>query len=951
MSISTVRRRRVARAGEVIPAPLAAPKTCGAFFWIALSVQIATFVIFLAHARVGRGFDYFSFPPRVSSSFRHAPSSPFAHYRPEYVIFSKERKASLQAWPTPPQSAIELWQRAGPDYHGMARNLNLDPIAELPSFIVIAGSRVAVANLDRQYFEYASLQDIPRVDCSKVLDVAPVPAGGSKLVFRASWHGYKVAVNLAKAAGRNAVAFTRDLERLWLLSPPLADDTSPATVPFYGWCEFKLKSQGEAPPEFAYLTQWMPGGTLKALLAQLSANQQPQYDARLQLSMSLLSAADFLLDSPLGSRASPAALALSEKNKKRNGKPLLPSGPMLLCDFGSHQVLTSYDGSKGGFHVRFHDLGLNSFEHCHGLLSDKETPGSSSSDGNGHTAASRAASMYAIGCVLLSVAGASPKEISACNEGRLTYRGDDFSASDWKIADAPWAAALAHAIELAVARTGPTGSGPPTSPSELLALIRQDGDGSSDSSVFIAIKTASKYHATRLDGIRRTWLRDMEGKGAEHVVFITDEAVTGLTDNDIDAVAVPAKQVVVTSCEKSHANRDLCCKTEAEFGAFYDHFPESMGGGCVSGRCTPYQWYCHFDDDMYVLPTNLRRFLATQDHNATLFLGGRSQGPVHAGIHPGQQIKTEAAEGYQDIAQGPGATSGADHLGSVLSSFGVKDLHSFGVSNHPTGMYCLAAPLAARLYKDFLSGGRLPELCESRRVADDILLTNLLRKAYGVKLSVVPAFHSEFSLHGKLPWHDPVRLRDNALSLHSYGSHEQVRNVLYDRPVSNVPGTANRIAGGQPIPALGLKDRRGRKITPNFCRRTYSAHDGVVGEAEGAAAAIASGKHHNCGRPVIWHSHGELQQLCTAHPPSYRVADAVAGCESTDPSIVQFWGTPLPEDPSYRRGDRRNYLSSEEQSCCLANPLVPPEEGGLCYFTAKSSDCRRHAKGETHKHK
>ena len=460
-------------------------------------------------------------------------------------------------------------------------------------------------------------------------------------------------------------------------------------------------------------------------------------------------------------------------------------------------------------------------------------------------------------------------------DGPVEDRGPRASAADVGAlveaspsADAPWAAGLVRAAVLALRPSGRAAR-----PRELLAALaaRSAPDaprgGQTPNAkrphapLLVTVKTTARYR-DRLDGIRATWLRD--ARGAADVVFVTDDArsAAGARPTDAETAGVreshegelpsPAEIILAEGCGATHADEDLCCKTEAEFGAFYERLAADLGGGCAVGEpptrgrpCSRYDWFCHFDDDMYVFPARLASFLERQrlaHPRRPLHLGARAQGAVTAGIRPALRSRTDAL--HRARPRGAGARNE-----TALGPFAAgqrADLRRWGgAAAHSTGMYRGSAARGARLRGSFV-GGRMAATCRDKRVADDVLLANLLRSPRRAPVGRARAAQRVFAAREAALARSCAAAGERAqplqLRLPSNGCAPCCAARGRARSPRRAPGELSPRRRGLEGPGAGaragLVDRRGRAVAPNFCRRVYGADDGVASEAEGARRAL-----------------------------------------------------------------------------------------------------------------
>ncbi|XP_031352189.1 fringe glycosyltransferase-like [Photinus pyralis] len=116
--------------------------------------------------------------------------------------------------------------------------------------------------------------------------------------------------------------------------------------------------------------------------------------------------------------------------------------------------------------------------------------------------------------------------------------------------------------------------------------------------VYIAVKTSSSFHQTRLPMILQTWFP----LANDQIWFFTDA-------DDLVLQMITDRHMINTYCPPTHFRRDLSCKMGVEINTF---------------MTTNKTWFCHFDDDNYVNIPNLIEMLKGYDPEADWYLGRNS---------------------------------------------------------------------------------------------------------------------------------------------------------------------------------------------------------------------------------------------------------------------------------------------------------------------------------------
>ncbi|AWP17184.1 putative beta-1-3-N-acetylglucosaminyltransferase radical fringe [Scophthalmus maximus] len=113
--------------------------------------------------------------------------------------------------------------------------------------------------------------------------------------------------------------------------------------------------------------------------------------------------------------------------------------------------------------------------------------------------------------------------------------------------------------------------------------------------IFIAVKTTRKYHKSRLELLIQTWV----SRAKEQTFMFTDGEENELRTRT-------GANIINTNCSAAHTRQALCCKMSVE----YDKFIESQK-----------KWFCHVDDDNYVILPSLLRVLSSYHHSQDVYLG------------------------------------------------------------------------------------------------------------------------------------------------------------------------------------------------------------------------------------------------------------------------------------------------------------------------------------------
>ncbi|KAM9716900.1 beta-1,3-N-acetylglucosaminyltransferase radical fringe isoform 1-T1 [Menidia menidia] len=231
--------------------------------------------------------------------------------------------------------------------------------------------------------------------------------------------------------------------------------------------------------------------------------------------------------------------------------------------------------------------------------------------------------------------------------------------------------------------------------------------------IFIAVKTTRKYHKSRLELLIQTWV----SQAKQQTYIFTD-------GEDKELQSRTGTIIINTNCSAAHNRQALCCKMSVE----YDKFIESQK-----------KWFCHVDDDNYVILPSLLRLLSSYHHSQDIYLGRPS---LDHPIEAGERVKSD---------------------GSVS----VKFWFATGGAG-----FCISRGLALKM-SPWASLGNFISTAEKIRLPDDCTIGYIIEALLEVPLTHTLLFHSHLENLQKLPA-DTV-LQQVTLS---YGGLENRRNVV-----------------------------------------------------------------------------------------------------------------------------------------------------------------------------
>ena len=171
------------------------------------------------------------------------------------------------------------------------------------------------------------------------------------------------------------------------------------------------------------------------------------------------------------------------------------------------------------------------------------------------------------------------------------------------VAVRPGAGALSYELR---ASADPPTTGQDALLDELLWLAQPcvdlPGAGAAAPQIYFSVKTsaANGNHGRRPLSLLRSWAATASVRNRTY--FFTDAAER---DPTLLAMSGGAEHWIDTGCG-ARRGRALCCKTDAELRGFLQWARRRAGPGSDAGS----QWWCHVDDDNYVLLGPLQAFLS-----------------------------------------------------------------------------------------------------------------------------------------------------------------------------------------------------------------------------------------------------------------------------------------------------------------------------------------------------
>ncbi|XP_049575543.1 beta-1,3-N-acetylglucosaminyltransferase lunatic fringe isoform X1 [Syngnathus scovelli] len=222
----------------------------------------------------------------------------------------------------------------------------------------------------------------------------------------------------------------------------------------------------------------------------------------------------------------------------------------------------------------------------------------------------------------------------------------------------------------------------PTSRPGRSSVPREPGELVTANDVFIAVKTTSKYHSSRLELLLDTWISN----NMQSTYVFSDGEDAALRKR-------MGVHLINTNCSAAHSRQALSCKMAAEYDTFLN-----------SDR----KWFCHMDDDNYLNMGALLRLLSQYSHTQDVYIGRPSL------EHPLEAMETLPNAKMRKVVFWF-ATGGAG--------------------------FCLSRGLAIKM-QPWASEGAFLSTAERIRLPDDCAVGYIVGALLGVGLIRSPLFHS-----------------------------------------------------------------------------------------------------------------------------------------------------------------------------------------------------------------
>ena len=219
--------------------------------------------------------------------------------------------------------------------------------------------------------------------------------------------------------------------------------------------------------------------------------------------------------------------------------------------------------------------------------------------------------------------------------------------------------------------------------------------------IYFAIKTTQRFHDNRLDLMMKTWIPFVQEQ-----VFIftdTDKPIKNFSDS----------HVINTKCSLGHGVEALSCKMGFEF----DYFIKSNK-----------RWFCHVDDDTYVIVNQFLQMLDGFNSSENWYIGKNSM----------------------------------NHTFKVRKT-------AFWFATGGAG-FCISRHLAEKMVPHAAEGGFL-SISKRVGIADDVTIGYIISHILNVNLTIVEEMHSHYERLSE------IKKPQGQITL-SYERNNEISNVI-----------------------------------------------------------------------------------------------------------------------------------------------------------------------------
>ncbi|XP_065919469.1 beta-1,3-N-acetylglucosaminyltransferase radical fringe-like [Dysidea avara] len=227
------------------------------------------------------------------------------------------------------------------------------------------------------------------------------------------------------------------------------------------------------------------------------------------------------------------------------------------------------------------------------------------------------------------------------------------------------------------------------------------------SNVYISVKTTPKYYDRRLSILKKTWFQKVD---KEKFMIVSDYVNDSPPDfkKFEDELTEEGFHIVTAKCLLEHQAKGLCCKSGVEYEQFYNHLERHESHG------QQVQWYCHFDDDIYVNVRELSNLLSKYDPTKPYYIG-RYPRPVGVPVY-------------------------ASNFNRLKANYNVNR-RIFWYSAGAT--YCVSLPVMMKLEKYFNGVVKFQHVCDVSGYTDDLTVGVVIDLVLGYNITHIDNMYNQ----------------------------------------------------------------------------------------------------------------------------------------------------------------------------------------------------------------
>ncbi|XP_065907341.1 beta-1,3-N-acetylglucosaminyltransferase lunatic fringe-like isoform X2 [Dysidea avara] len=233
--------------------------------------------------------------------------------------------------------------------------------------------------------------------------------------------------------------------------------------------------------------------------------------------------------------------------------------------------------------------------------------------------------------------------------------------------------------------------------------------------IYFSVKTSANNYKDRVKMLMSTWFQTVD---RSKLYLVSDNANAATTKVYATEIKQAGFNLIVTNCPYNHTREGLCCKAGIEFASYYKVLEQDKNNE------DGYQWYCHFDDDVYVNVPQLSHVLQQYDPHK----------PFYIGKYPWDLRKAFEKKPYVQIS-----TWTARQIQKM--KYPVKSR----TYQYATGSgYCLSREIMIKVKSYFNGNNTFTSNCIPFKLPDDMAIGLILGSVLHFPLTNIDTFYNEY---------------------------------------------------------------------------------------------------------------------------------------------------------------------------------------------------------------